>query len=72
MQQIELYNLFETNMINIFEWTIVILIYCSITVNHRLTGPGKMVKVRLLFVGIYNQTTQLISQLLQTTATTDT
>jgi hypothetical protein len=33
----------------------VISIYCSITVNHRLTGPGKMVKVRLLFVGNYNQ-----------------
>jgi hypothetical protein len=27
------------------------LIYCSITVNHRLTGPGKMVKLCLLFVG---------------------
>ena len=26
-------------------------IYCSITVNHRLTGPGKMVKLCLLFVG---------------------
>ena len=33
----------------------VISIYCSITVNHRLTGPGKMVKVHLLFVGNYNQ-----------------
>jgi hypothetical protein len=26
-------------------------IYCSITVNHRLTGPGKMVELCLLFVG---------------------
>jgi hypothetical protein len=26
-------------------------IYCSITVNHRLTGPGKMVKLCLLFLG---------------------
>jgi hypothetical protein len=26
-------------------------IYCAITVNHRLTGPGKMVKLCLLFVG---------------------
>jgi hypothetical protein len=49
----------------------VISIYCSITVNHRLTGPGKMVKVCLLFVGIYNQTMQLISQSLRTIATTD-
>jgi hypothetical protein len=30
---------------------IVNLIYCSITVNHRLTGPGIMVKLCLLFVG---------------------
>ena len=26
-------------------------IYCSITVNHRLTGPGIMVKLCLLFMG---------------------
>jgi hypothetical protein len=30
---------------------IVNSIYCSITVNHRLTGPGKMVELCLLFVG---------------------
>ena len=27
------------------------LIYCFITVNHRLAGPGKMVKLHLLFIG---------------------
>jgi hypothetical protein len=31
--------------------SVVNLIYCSITVNHRLTGPGKMVKLCLLFMG---------------------
>ena len=34
-----------------FELAGVNSIYCSITVNHRLTGPGKMVKLCLLFVG---------------------
>ena len=32
----------------------VISIYCSKTVNHRLTGPGKMVKLCLLFVGRFS------------------
>jgi hypothetical protein len=27
------------------------LIYCFITVNYRLAGPGIMVKLHLLFVG---------------------
>jgi hypothetical protein len=31
-------------------------IYCSTTVNHRLTGPGKMVKLCLLFVGKISNT----------------
>jgi hypothetical protein len=34
---------------------VVISIYCSKTVNHRLTGPGKMVKLCLLFMGIQTQ-----------------
>ena len=33
----------------------VVSIYCSKTVNHRLTGPGKMVKLCLLFMGIQRQ-----------------
>jgi hypothetical protein len=31
-------------------------IYCSTTVNHRLTGPGKMVKLCLLFMGKVSNT----------------
>ncbi|KIM84617.1 hypothetical protein PILCRDRAFT_780276, partial [Piloderma croceum F 1598] len=37
--------------INMLGMCVVNSIYCSITVNHRLTGPGKMVKLCLLFVG---------------------
>jgi len=36
-------------------FSIVKSIYYSITVNYRLTGPGKMVKLCLLFVGIQRQ-----------------
>ena len=30
--------------------SIVNLIYCFVTVNHKLTDPGKMVKLCLLFM----------------------
>jgi hypothetical protein len=36
--------------------TAVNSIYCSTTVNHRLTGLGKMVKLCLLFVGKISNT----------------
>jgi len=58
MKQTYLLHVPSTQAQSAEEWfaaPVVISIYCSITVNHRLTGPGKMVKVRLLFVGNYNQ-----------------
>jgi hypothetical protein len=45
------YTASENGTFRVYLQPAVNSIYCSVTVNHRLTGPGKMVELCLLFVG---------------------